>query len=175
MIEEKSCPCCGHKKIVRDDRTKEVYCNHCGLIIENFSAIADNNEWETSHEPLSDGLSVKAEMAKIERKYNFKSKSKHKYENITQRYYDLLESELLQMNYKLSEVEDVFNYCFLPYYLFDTDSNAPVIHDNGKKKQLTHKQVIQNFLKSLRFEAFDVSACVSKLKIPKPLRSSWQP
>ena len=163
MNTKQTCPCCGHKRIKYDERKKELYCNYCGLIIEDYSAIADSNEWETSHEPLSDGLSVKADMAKIERKYNFKSSSKHKYENINHRYYDLLENGLLKQDYKLSEIEDVFNYCFLSYYLFDTDSNAPVILDNGKMYQRTQKELVDDFFNSLRFEAFDVSACVSRL------------
>jgi transcription initiation factor TFIIIB Brf1 subunit/transcription initiation factor TFIIB len=165
MSEKRKCPECGHKEFKYDERTKEVYCKRCGLIIEDFSSIADSNEWETSHEPLSDGLALKSEMAKIEREHNFKSSSKHKYENIKQRYYDLLETELLEMDFKLGEIEEVFNYCFMPYYLNVINSNAPIVLDNGKKKQLTHTEVIKQFLNSYSFDSFDVRSSVSKFSL----------
>jgi hypothetical protein len=172
----KKCPCCGCKDIKRDDKTKEVYCNHCGLILNDNNYVNENHEWETSHEPLSDGLGLKAEMGKKERANNYKSSSKNKYDKLKSRYYyGILEDKLLEMDYCLSEALDIFNYCFLQYYLVDTDSNAPVILDNGKKHQRTQKELVDEFLNSFRFKDFNVSKCVSRLKIPKELQSSWKP
>ena len=175
MNNDKSCPCCGESKIVRDYRTKEVYCNHCGLILDDKVFIEDDHTWETSHEPLSDGLSLLAEMAKRERKANFTSQSKKWYENLKQNYYPLLLDKLLESNYSLGEAWDIFNYCFLKFYRLDIENNKPIIQSNGKKRQRRRAEVIDEFLDSLRFEAFDVSVTVSRLKIPKPIRSSWLP
>lgn len=167
MNEKKSCPCCGHKKIVRDVRTKEVYCNHCGLIFDDKPFVEEDQTFQTSHEPLSDGLSLKAEMAKKERANNYKSSSKNKYDKLKSRYfYGILQDELLDRGYCLSEALDIFNYCFVQYYIFDTNWNE------SRKPQ---KKLVDDFFNSLRFEKFDVSATVSRLKIPNPLRSSWLP
>jgi hypothetical protein len=172
----KKCPCCKSTDIKKDFRKKEVYCNHCGLILNDNNKYVEDHSFETSHEPLSDGLGLKSEMAKIERKYNYKSKSKNKYDKLKSRYYyGILEDKLLDMDYCLSEALDIFNYCFLQYYLVDTDSNAPVILDNGKKHQRTQEKLVDDFLNSFRFKDFDVSKCVSRLKIPKELESSWKP
>lgn len=167
MNKYKSCPCCGHKVIKYDERRKEVYCNHCGLILDDNNYVDENHTFETSHQPLSDGLSLKAEMAKKERANNYKSSSKNKYDKLKSRYYyGILQDELLDKGFCLSEALDIFNYCFLQYYLVDTDSN---------KSRRSQEKIVEDFFNSLRFEAFDVSACVSRLKIPKPLRSSWLP
>ena len=168
------CQDCGNTEFVED--SNEIYCKRCGLIIEDLIEFDGSHEFETSHEPLSDGLSLLAEMGKKERSNNYKSSSKNKYDKLKSRYYyGILQDKLLEMGFCLSEALDIFNYAFLQYYTIDIDSNKPIALESGKKYQRTRQEVIDDFLNSLRFEEFDVSACVSRLKIPKELRESWLP
>jgi transcription initiation factor TFIIIB Brf1 subunit/transcription initiation factor TFIIB len=172
----KKCPECGHKEFKYDERSRELYCNHCGLVLDDNSFVEKLQTFETSHEPLSDGLSVKGDMGRVERANNYKSRSKNKYDKLKSiYYYGILQDRLLDMGYCLSEALDIFNYCFIKFYVLDTNSNAPVIDENGKKHQKTQEQLVNDFFNSVRFEAFDVSVTVSRLKIPKELKSSWQP
>lgn len=161
MIENKICPCCGHNIFKRDDKQYHLlYCVKCGLIIEGSFFDLSNHEWETSHEPLSDGLALESKMASIEKRGNWTSKSKKWYLNL-KRYYSLLCDRLLELGFVEGEAWDIFNYSFKRWYA----KNVP---KNNRRKRIL---IIEDYLESFDFESFDVTASTSRINLTDNLKT----
>ena len=158
---EKICPCCGNNKFEKDDKQYHLlYCVNCGLIIEGSAFDLSNHEWQTSHEPLSEGLALESKMASIEKRGNWTSKSKKWYLNLKNKYYGLLCDKLLELGFVEGEAWDIFNYSFKNWY-------AENVQKNNRRKRIL---IIEDYLESIEFESFDVTASTSRISLNDNLK-----
>lgn len=153
------CKDCGNTELKREGR--EVFCSKCGLIIEDDTCYLDvSDTYQTSNEPLNNGLALNKEMASIERSGGWTSPSKRKYHNIKNNYYNLFVDKLLELGFCESEAWDIFNYSFIKYYERNVNSK-------NKRKRLI---IIDEYLNSIEFEEFNIKDSVSKINLHDNLK-----
>lgn len=59
---------------------------------------------------------LEMQMIRIERKHGYKSKAYRRFEKLKQRYFDLFEDIMLERDYMLYEIPDIFYNHFRPWY-----------------------------------------------------------
>lgn len=123
---------CGHNEFKKEYETGEEYCSICGYIPYNpfsFNYVGlkqvKKEEGNTKLAPISNKRSglimvgtwdLEMQMIDIELKHGYKSRSYERFKKFKQRYYDTFETILLNKDYMLYEVPNIFYNHFRQWY-----------------------------------------------------------